>query len=624
MQEQKRKLFEEFSPVTTQEWLEKIKSDLKGADFNKKLIWKTYEGFELKPFYRYEDIRDFPHICSLPGDFPWLRGWQTAGNNWLVRQNIEVNDYTLANTKALQLIEKGVNSLGFIINDSLTINYSGIKLLLDGLIPGTTEINIVTEGRALEAVRALIRFIEEKNIDPQSLRGAFEVDPLGRYMTNGILCVSFEEGFNYLARLFDIAGHLKYFRLIQVNASFFSNSGADVVTELAFGLSVGNEYMAALTARNVVPEEAASKIRFSFGLGSNYFFEIAKLRAARMLWSLILSAYGVRDNNATRMEIHCVTGRWNKTIYDPYVNLLRTQTEAMSATLGGTDSLTVEPYDIIFKKPNDFSERIARNQQLLLKEEAHFGKVADPGGGSYYIETLTKLIAENAWKLFTDTEDRGGFLTSLKEGIIQKRIKDCASQRLKSVAERKEVYIGTTQYPDFQEIVSSPDEVESLFLKSSGEGPFEVEPLPVLRATEEIEKLRLIADRAPRKPEVFLLPVGNLAMAMARAQFSGNFFGCGGYKIIDNPAFENIELGINAVLKAEPDMVVLCSSDEEYSVLAPELFNRVGSKAIIVIAGNPPCMEELKTSGIQFFISIRSNLVETLKIFHRLTGLISD
>ena len=186
---------------------------------------------------------------------------------------------------------------------------------------------------------------------------------------------------------------------------------------------MGNEYMAILTGRGLSAGQAASKIRFSFGTGSNYFFEIAKLRAARLLWAMVTEAYKPENILNCRMEIHSVTSQWNKTVYDPYVNLLRTQTEAMSASLGGTDSLTVEPFDIAFRKPDDFSEHIARNQQLLLKEEAFFDKVADPGAGSYYIEKLTSLIAENSWKLFVEVEEQGGFVEALKRGFIQKKIK---------------------------------------------------------------------------------------------------------------------------------------------------------------------------------------------------------
>jgi methylmalonyl-CoA mutase len=192
---------------------------------------------------------------------------------------------------------------------------------------------------------------------------------------------------------------------------------------------MGSEYLTQLTGRGLSADIAASKIRFSFGIGSNYLSEIAKLRAARLLWSVITNGFQPADRESIKMDIHCVTSEWNKTVQDPYVNLLRTQTEAMSAILGGADSLTVEPFDITFRKPDEFSERIARNQQLILKEESYFDKVADPAAGSYYIEYLTYLIAENTWKLFLEIEEKGGFLSSQKSGLIQKKLSESAAKR---------------------------------------------------------------------------------------------------------------------------------------------------------------------------------------------------
>jgi methylmalonyl-CoA mutase len=240
--------------------------------------------------------------------------------------------------------------------------------------------------------------------------------------------VPVEEGFDYLASLTGSASAYPNLRTIHLNASHFNNEGADIVQELAFGISMGSEYMAQLTERGLRTDIAASKIRFSFGIGSNYFPEIAKLRAARLLWSIVINGFQPAHRENIKMDIHCVTSEWNKSEDDPYVNMLRTQTEAMSAILGGTDSLTVEPYDTVFRKPDEFSERIARNQQLILKEEAYLDKVADPAGGSYYIENLTILIAENAWKLFLEIEDHGGFLSSLKSGFIREKLQESAGK----------------------------------------------------------------------------------------------------------------------------------------------------------------------------------------------------
>lgn len=426
---QKKNLFDQFPPVTTKEWMDKINADLKGADFNKKLVWKTDEGFEVMPFYRMEDIENLEYINALPGEFPYIRGTKINNNRWLVRQNIEVSDYSEANRKVLTILMKGVDSVGFIITDPESVSENNFRILLNDIHLDIIEINFFCTGKAKEILGIIDKISTERGLDKEKIRGAIEADPIGRLMINGTLCIPVESGFDYLYSLTKSASVFPNFRTIHLNASYFNNSGGDIVQELAFGISMGSEYLSQLTDRGLTADFAASKIRFSFGTGSDYFMEIAKLRAARLLWSVVVKGYKPSDYESLRMDIHCVTSRWNKTVHDPYMNMLRTQTEAMSAILGGTDSLTVEPFDTVSRQPDEFSERIARNQQLILKEEAYFDKVADPAAGSYYIEKLTNLLADNAWKLFLKIEDQGGFLSSLQTGFIQKELSESANRR---------------------------------------------------------------------------------------------------------------------------------------------------------------------------------------------------
>ncbi len=419
---EKEKLFEEFPPVSTEDWMNKIFCDLKGADFNKKLVWKTAGGFDLRPFYRQEDTDLLSYTSLMPGDFPYIRGTRKNGNRWLIRQNIEVEDYSLANKKALDILMKGVDSLGFIIKDPESISERNIEILLKGIHPERVEINFLSNGKAKEILEYFIRSVKKEGFAISEVRGAIETDPLGRLLINGSLCKTLEEGLDYLASITEDASFLPHFRTIRVNGSNFVNAGTDSVKELAFTLSMACEYLSQLTQRGISSDLAASKIGFCFGTGSFYFFEIAKLRAARLLWSVIVSAFKPENRDSCIMDIHSITSRWNKREEDPHVNLLRTQTEAMSAVLGGADSLTVEPFDILFRKPDEFSERVARNQQLILREEAYFDKVADPAGGSYYIEKLTSLIAENAWRLFLEVEEQGGFIEALNKEFFKKVI----------------------------------------------------------------------------------------------------------------------------------------------------------------------------------------------------------
>jgi methylmalonyl-CoA mutase len=355
--------------------------------------------------------------------------------------------------------------------------------------------------------------------------------------------------------------------------------------------------------------------------------EIAKFRAAKLLWANIVDAYQPKCVKpdcqhtvngickcAAKIRIHAQTSEFNKTVFDANVNMLRTQTEAMSATLGGVNSLTVTPYDSTYKTSDDFSERIARNQQLLLKEESHFDKVADPAAGSYYIETLTNNIAEQAWKLFLEVEDNGGFFAAVKAGTVQDAVKATATARLKAVSSRREVLLGTNQFPNFSEVAASKVEFQKAGCDCEEETA--VKTLKAVRAAEEFETLRFATEAAAKRPKAFMLTIGNLAMRLARAQFSCNFFACAGYEVVDNLGFKTVEEGVAAAQAAGADIIVLCSSDDEYAELAPAAFKAIDGKQIFVVAGAPANMDELKALGIEYFVNVKSNVLGTLKEFN--------
>jgi methylmalonyl-CoA mutase len=624
-----KKLFEQFPPVTGKEWIDKITSDLKGADFYKRLVFKTGEGFDVMPFYRKESLEDLYHMdYFLPllvrGDTidrSRNKGIPSTGNQWLVRQNIKVADYSAANKKALEILMKGIDSLGFIIEDPETINEKNLRLLIEGIDLEGTEINFLSGGKAREIISLLIKISGENGIKKSLLRGTVEADPLSKLMMNGTLCIPVEAGFDYLASLTEENAALPYYRNIQVNGSNFGNAGSGAVQELGFTISMAVEYLSQLTERGIKAEDVASKMRFSFGIGSGYFIEIARLRAARILWSLVNDAFKPASPNAFRMEMHCVTSEWNTTIYDPYVNMLRSQTEAMSAILGGTDSLTVNPFNSAFSEPTEFSERIARNQQLILREEAYFDKVTDPASGSYYIENLTKLIAESAWILFLEIEDSGGFYSSLKSGLIQDKIEKSTSGRKADISKRKEILLGTNQFPNPDDIVTQTSKVKPVSDFGGSFGDLFVKPVKLSRGSEEFEKIRMAVDNASRKPVVFLLAIGNHVMRRARSQFSSGFFGCAGYKIIDGDGYDSVSQGVENALKTNAEIVVICSSDEEYLIYAPEILDRLKGKAIVAVAGNPPDIEELKARGLNNFISLKSDISETLKYYNSCLGI---
>ncbi len=372
--------------------------------------------------------------------------------------------------------------------------------------------------------------------------------------------------------------------------------------------------MTALTDAGCTADEVASRIKFNMCVSSNFFMELAKFRAARMLWAQIVEQYKPACSCAAKMMVCAKTSRFNQTIYDAHVNLLRSQTETMSAALAGVDSIVTTPFDEPYKTPDTFSERIARNQQFLLKEESHLDKVVDPAGGSYYVETLTVNIAEQAWKLFLATEEEGGFFALAGEGKIQAAVNESCAKRHTDVARRKEILLGTNQYPNVNELAAGKIEKKAGCC-CSGEQKG-ANALAMKRAATDFEALRLATEASANRPKVFMLTIGNLAMRLARAQFSTNFFGCAGYEIIDNLGFETVEAGVDAALEKGADIVVLCSSDDEYATFAPEAFKYLAGRAEFVVAGAPACAEELKAAGIEHFVHVRCNVLETLQQFN--------
>ena len=620
MADNKTKLFSDFPPVSTEEWMNKITADLKGADFDKKLVWRSKEGFNARPFYRQEDLDTLGYLESLPGEFPYIRGVQADNNNCYVRQDSSVSNVKEANAKALEVLMKGVDSLGFCFESKDLITKENLAVLLNNICLESCEVNFSTNKGGYKNLAVLFaEYVSEKGYDTAKVVGSINFDPYGRLLCSGNMCA--KDGdieTSYVADMLNAVAALPNFRVITINAKHINNAGGYIYQELGYGLSIGSEYLAKLTNAGVDADLVASNIKFNFGVSTNYFMEIAKFRAARMLWAQVVTQYGASKESA-RMVAHAETSKWNMTIYDAHVNMLRTQTEAMSATIGGVHSLTVLPFDKPFKKSDKFSERIARNQQLLLKEESHFGKIVDASAGSYYIENLTDSIAAQAWRLFVETEEKGGLFTQVKAGEVQKAVESSANERRQFLAQRREVLLGTNQYPNFSEFAK--DKVEASGACCCCGGDKMVEPLSFVRGSEEFEALRMQTEAAGKRPKVFMLKMGNLAMRQARGQFSGNFFACAGYEIIDNLGYKTVEQGAEAALNAKADIVVICSSDDEYAELAPKAYELLKDKAIFVVAGAPAFADDLKSQGITNFIHMRSNVLEELKRYNSELGL---
>jgi methylmalonyl-CoA mutase len=625
MADNKEKLFSDFAPVSTEQWMDKVTADLKGADYEKKLVWKTNEGFKVKPFYRMEDLEGLKTTEALPGEFPFLRGTKRNHNEWLVRQAIKVEDAKDANAKALDILNKGVDSILFRIN-AKELNAAYIETLLAGIEAECVELNFSTcQGHVVELAELLAAYFTKKDYDEKKLRGSIDYDFFNKMLTRGK-----EKGnlVQTVKALMEAMSPFPYYRVMSVNALSLNNAGAYIAQELGYALAWGNEYMNLLTEAGVPASSVGKKIKFNFGISSNYFLEIAKFRAARLLWANIVASYkpeclcdcpnkGANGECrcAAKMAIHAETSTFNLTLFDAHVNLLRTQTEAMSAALAGVDSMTVTPFDTTYQVADEFSERLARNQQLLLKEESHLDKVVDPAGGSYYIENLTTAIAEQAWKLFLEVEAAGGFYAALKAGTVQAAVNETGKARHKSVAQRREVLLGTSQFPNFNEQAGAKKPATcACGCGCNGEKcESDIATLVMDRAASEFEALRMQTEAATHRPKAFMLTIGNLAMRQARAQYACNFLACAGYEVVDNLGFETVEAGVEAAMAAKADIVVICSSDDEYATVAIPAFKALNGRAMFIVAGAPECMDELKAAGIDNFIHVRVNVLDTLK-----------
>jgi methylmalonyl-CoA mutase len=460
-------LLDDFPPVLTEVWDNAIRVDLKGADYNKKLLWNTDDGIVVRPYFRREDTQELEsHIEPTPGAFPFIRG--RGSQSW----------------------------------------------------------------RQAESPVAL---------------------PPG-----------------------------------MVRADTIHDQGGTVVQELGYGIALGVEKLVEKLEEGHGVDGAAAGIHFVFAIGSNYFFEIAKLRAARLLWAHAVWAFQPQKEASCLMKIHACTALSNKSIYDPFANVLRATTEAMAAVIGGCDSLEIRPFG--------FSGRLAVNIQRLMKEESHLDSVADPAGGSYYVEWLTDALAHKGWELFQRVEAEGGY-TKAKESIAR-ALAESQGAKEKAVSSRRRTLVGVNNYPDLKE--TSVDPVE--------------EPQGIWRAARGFEQLRCRTEACVRergkRPKVLLLERGDLTMRQARSQFSQNFFGSAGFEIEISHEYQH----------TDADLIVLCSSDPEYLTLAAEVCPKV--KQPVIVAGDPKAqLDQLKATGVQGFIHIRTDAITALTEWQNRLGI---
>lgn len=565
-------LLHEFPPVSTRAWEDVIAKDLKGADYAKKLVWQTEEGLAVKPYYRAEDIAGLEYLDTAPGNSPFARGDRASGD-WGIREEIEAQEPAEANRTACAAVVAGAEEIAF-----LQVQIAAAPDLAV-LLANLQEFPVHFQG----AGEALIRLLLGRKPNSRVSTGW---DPF--------------KDLDFAAEI--IGKSSASFVPFTISGSEFEESGATAVQEVGFTLAAGIDFLAEMQSRKADINRAAASVTFSFAIGSNYFFQISKLRAFRLLWARAVESFGgARESAKARM--HARTSRWNETIYDPHVNILRGTTEAMSAALGGADSISVAPFDECYKAPDEASRRLARNTQILLKQEALLSRVADPGGGSYCLEVITDFIAREGWKTMQAIEAAGGFRKALADGEIPRAVAQSLATKEKAVASRRRIFTGTNQHANLSE--KALERIDESRL-SKGEH----------RGAEVYEQLRLRTERhgaaGGRVPQVLLAEIGDIKMRAVRSNFAANFFGCAGFDIVIQRFDTIAEIEAAA---SDAELVGLCSSDPEYLPLAVDLIARLkaaGRKTSVIVAGYPDSVERLKAAGIADFVHVRSNPIEVL------------
>lgn len=590
------KLFSEFAPVSREQWKTKAIEDLKGADFDKRLVWKTDEGFPIQPFYTEEDLQANPLLRNQ------YKLFSAPKRQWTNYVEIDATNAAEANARALEMKNFGANGFLFQLKEGTQPKF---PVLLKGLQPETDEIAFKTPHPDPSLVSSYFDYLKEKQIKLANIKGFYSADVLETWITTGTA-----PDFKALAEVLKSTAIAPNFKGLAIKSHAFLNAGSNATQELAFLLSKLTDYIDKLGESGLRTSEIIAELMLHTAIGGDYFTEAAKLRALRILLGSVLKLY---DGDASAVRILSSNATWSKSAFDPNVNMLRNTTEAMSALIGGCDALLIYPHDSSFKEVTPFSQRIALNIANILKEESYFDKVADPAAGSYYLENLTQLLAQRALELFKEVEEKGGFVKTFESNIIQEKIKAVRDKKSSEIATRKRVYVGTNKYPNLQE--KTPVKVGNGKAASK-----EYSLLAPQRATEIFEKLRnrtlLHAEKTGFTPSVYLATFGNLAMRKARAGFSSEFFGTAGFEILGEFFHDDAVKAAEESAGSKADIVVICSSDPDYEAQGAafaEKFRSIAKDKILVLAGYPEALvESLKKAGVDEFIHIKSNAVEVL------------
>ncbi len=699
---------DEFTPPTYEEWKEACIALLKGAPFEKKMYTKTYEGITFDPMYFRKDTEEILPKGSFPGMGDFLRGAQESGyvgKPWGIAQSC---DETLPkeNNELLRHEQEKGSTIYNIRLDSASIAARDVReaevpgdegvsvttiddmhTLLDGLKLDFFPFYIYAGESAVPMLGLAMGTLKASGKDLKKLRGILGANPIGELAEHGKNASSLEKLYDEMAAgVTWVKEHAPGVKTIFVRSDVFSRGGSNDVQEAAYTLSMAVSYLRALLERGIGIDDAAKQIAFGFSMGANFFLQIAKLRALRPIWAQIVEAFG-GSKDAQRMYIHAKPALFFKTVYDPYVNMLRNTTEIFSGVVGGLDSFESSPFDEPIRKGDEFSRRIARNVQIILQEEFGLLQPIDPAGGSWAVETLTKQMKEKIWQEFQSIEAKGGIVKALQEGYPQGAISTVLESRFKAAELRRDRIVGNNMYPNMTEKLLDPraEDVEEIkkqrkadveaylsdideafkseklkALRENGEDMVDaaiqaaqagatiaeiaqalhgdsreaeqVAPIAPHRWSERFEALRKVTENYKAEKDdnvkIFLANMGPIPQHKARADFTTGFLQVGAFEVLGNNGFPTVDEAAAAAKESGADAVVICSTDATYPEIVPALAPKLHEalpQATVFLAGAAPAdlVETYNKAGIDEYISVRANCYKILQLLQKKKGMIA-
>ncbi|WP_302948723.1 methylmalonyl-CoA mutase family protein [uncultured Selenomonas sp.] len=696
---------DEFTPPTDEEWKAACEALLKGAPFEKKMFTKTYEGITFDPMYTRKHTEDILPKRVMPGMGDYLRGVDAAGyigKPWGIAQACDETLPAENNELLRHENDKGATIYHIVLD---TASRAGVDarqaekvgdtgtsvttvedmhVLLTGLDLAKFPLYVYAGANAVPLLALVAAARRAAGEDMKNVRGIVGADPIGALVTDGKLPASLDSYYDSLAAAARWATvNAPHLRTVFVRSDVYSSGGANDVQEVAAVLSAATAYLRALCERGLTIDAAASQIAFAFSMGANFFLQIAKLRAVRPLWAQIVKAFG-GNAEAQKMRIHARPALFFKTVYDPYVNMLRNTTEIFSGVVGGIDSFESAPFDEPIRKGDEFSRRIARNVQIMLQEEFGLLQPIDPAGGSWAVETLTRQMKEKIWAAFQGIEKEGGIAAALRAGTVQEGIAKVLADRFKNADLRRDRIVGNNMYPNMTETLLETRAEDTAALKAqrtkdieaylsdidtkhrdetlaafkadgsvqnaveaalagatiaelmaaltAGKGAETVAAIAPHRWSERFEALRRRTEdyKAAKDDNVkiFLANMGPIPQHKARADFTTGFLQVGAFEVLGNDGFKTVDEAAEAARASGADAVVICSTDATYPEIVPALapkLHKVLPQARVFLAGAAPkdLLETYKEAGIDEYISVRANCYEILEGLQKQKGMIA-